>query len=194
MSKVVRRLASGCFALCLILMLSVTTVFATMAAYGSEKAGYLVATHQLRKKTNTFDDSALNKKYKSYMTYGAKVWKDCGVITLKRNRSSINKISMYRETDTNVKAYHWLAYQHTSSVDKGGKILQFEIKFNIEKMKNLPTARGNSVAAHEIGHSFGLLDLYEKRNQDQLMYGIANKDNAKPTAKDIKGGKYATRK
>ncbi len=194
MSKMVKKMASGCIVLCLIMMLSVTTVFATMVAYGSEKAGYLVATHQLRKKTNTFDDSALNKKYKNYMTYGAKVWKDCGVITLKRNRSSVNKISMYRVTDTKVNAYHWLAYQQTSSVDKNGKILQFEIKFNIEKMSNLPTARGKSVAAHELGHSLGLLDLYEKRNQDQLMYCIANKDNAKPTAKDIKGAKYATRK
>ena len=101
---------------------------------------------------------------------------------------------MYRVTDTNVNAYHWLAYQHTSSVDEEGKILRFEIKFNIEKMSNLPAARGKSVAAHELGHSLGLLDLYEKRNQDKLMYGIINKDNAKPTAADIKGGKYATRK
>ena len=53
-------------------------------------------------------------------------------------------------------------------------------------MSNLTTARGKSDAAHELCHSLGLLDLYEKRNQDQLMHGIANKDNAKPTAKDIK--------
>ena len=61
-------------------------------------------------------------------------------------------------------------------------------------MDSQTTARNKSVAAHEIGHMFGLLDLYEKRNEDKLMYGINIKDNAKPTAKDIKGAKYATRK
>ena len=61
-------------------------------------------------------------------------------------------------------------------------------------MDSQTTARNKSVAAHEIGHTFGLLDLYEKRNEDKLMYGINIKDNAKPTAKDIKGAKYATRK
>lgn len=189
MPKAVKSIISGCLVLCLLVVLSGTTVFATMVAYGSEKAGYMVSTQQLRKKTNTFDDSALNKKYKNYMTYGAKVWKNCDILTLKRSKSSVNKVTTYRQNDTTI-----LAYAQRTPDYQTGKIKKFKIKFNTLKMDSQTTARNKSVAAHEIGHTFGLLDLYEKRNEDKLMYGIINKDNAKPTAKDIKGAKYATRK
>lgn len=84
MRKVIKRIANVCMIACLLVTISTTTVFATMVAYGSEKAGYMVSTEQLRKNTNTFDDSKLDNKYKSYMNYGAKVWKDCNVLTLKR--------------------------------------------------------------------------------------------------------------
>lgn len=168
---------------------SATTVFARMVAYGSEKAGYLVSTKQIRKKTNTYDDSSLNKAYKSYMTYGAKVWKDCGIMTMKRDKSSVNKVRAYKLKDTSVAAH---AITHKDDIT--GYISSFEIEFNTRHMNGYSASLNKAIAAHEIGHTFGLLDLYEKRNKPQLMYGGNDSYPLKPTAKDIKGAKYATRK
>ncbi|MCI8484221.1 MAG: hypothetical protein HFH41_07760 [Lachnospiraceae bacterium] len=188
MKKIIKRMTNGLIAICLIAALSATTVYATMVAYGSEKAGYMVCTKQLRKKTDTFDDSALNKTYRSYMNYGVKVWKDSGVVTLKRKSSSINKVVMTKSDSRS------LAWTYTWGDSRNGKIQQFEIWFNTRQMSKRGKSGNQAIAAHEIGHAIGLLDLYEKRNRDKLMYGIENKEVVKPTKADIKGGKYATRK
>ena len=190
MSKMIKRIVSGCLVICMLAGLSsATTVFARMVVYGSEKAGYLVAPRQIRKKTNTYDDSSVNKAYKSYMAYGAKVWKDCGIMTMKRDKSSVNKVVAYDLQDTSV-----AAETHTEINYITGYIKSFEIRFNARYMNGYSASLNKAIAAHEIGHTFGLLDLYEKRNKPQLMYGGNDSYPPKPTAKDIKGAKYATRK
>lgn len=189
MQKMIKRIVSGFLALCLVALLSATTVSATMVAYGSEKAGYLVATYQLRKKSNTFDDSKVNKKYRSYMTYGMKVWNETGVVKLKRSKSSVNKVRAYNLKDTSVAAH---AVPRVDFVT--GKLIRCDIEFNSVYTDNYRASLNKAIAAHEIGHTFGLLDLYEKRNKPQVMYGGGDSYPAKPTAKDIKGAKYATRK
>jgi len=54
MPKAVKSIISGCLVLCLLAVLSGTTVFATMVAYGSEKAG----------KREGMPDSSYDKKEK----------------------------------------------------------------------------------------------------------------------------------
>lgn len=189
MAKIMKRMINACLLVCLLVMISATTVFATIAVYGSEKAGYMVGTDQLRKKTNTFDDYALNKKYKSYMTYGARVWKESGVVTFKRSRSSPNIVDMCTSKDTSS-----VAYAKLWGNPRTGKLVRFEIRFNKDLMNGRIASRNKATAAHELGHTLGLLDLYEARNKGKLMYGISDRETIKPTAADIKGGKYATRK
>lgn len=189
MAKIMKKIVNACLLVCLIVMISATTVFATIAVYGSEKAGYLVESTQLRKKTNTFDDYALNKKYKSYMTYGAKVWKESGVVTFKRSRNTPNTVETCTSKDTS-----FVAYAVTWGEVRTGKIIKFEIKLNKDIMNGRTASRNKVTAAHEMGHTLGLLDLYEARNKGKLMYGFTDRETTKPTATDIKGGKYATRK
>lgn len=186
--KFVKKIAKTSLVICLLLTLSITS-FASVVAYGSEDAGYMVATSQLRKNTNTYDDSALNSTYKGYMKYGVKVWKESGVITLKRKKSSDNKIDTYSSKNTST-----VAYTNTWVNTATGKIQRFEIKFNKAIMNGRDSTINKTTAAHEVGHTIGLLDLYEKKNKNKLMYGITNRTARKPTKADIKGGKYATRK
>ena len=61
-------------------------------------------------------------------------------------------------------------------------------------MENQNTRQNRITAAHEVGHTFGLLDLYESYNTDKLMFGTNKGTAIKPSASDIKGGLYATRK
>lgn len=75
-----------------ITMLNISSTLASAAIYGSEEKGYLVATHQLRDNKNTFDDSSLDSRNKSYVSHAVKVWKDSGVVTFKRNTSSPSKL------------------------------------------------------------------------------------------------------
>lgn len=157
--------------------------------YGSEKDGFMVSTAQLRSNQNSFDDSSLNSTYKSYMNHGVSAWKKADVITLSRSASSVNKVSTYSSGDTSTVVYtrNW-----TSSTT--ARIVRFEIKFNTKIMTGRSASANRATAAHEIGHSFGLLDLYEVYNKDKLMYGITNRATSIPVTSDIKGGKYATRK
>lgn len=191
MSKITKKIVHGLLTVCLIAILSATTVCATMVAYGSEKAGYLVSTKQLRRNTNTYDDSKLNKTYKGYMTYGAKVWKDCGVVTLTRSKSSPNKVKMTNKADTSS-----FAWARTYGDSQTGKIYEFEICFNRKNMDKRSALKNKVTAAHEVGHTLGLLDLCEKRNENKLMCGNGRRKESvtKPMPADIKGAKYATRK
>lgn len=175
--------------LALVTVFNVSSVLASVVVYGSEQKGYLVASYQLRNNKNTFDDSRLNSKYKSYVSHAVKAWKDTGVVSFKRDKSSKNKVRMGSNKDTSYVAV-CTSYFNVNS----GKITKFEIVLNQDKMKKFSDTNNKGTVAHEFGHSLGLLDLYESYNKSQLLYGINSRKVIKPSKKDIIGAKYATRK
>lgn len=175
--------------LCAITILNASSVFASAIVYGSEAKGYMVASEQLREKKATYNTSALDATYKSYATGGAKLWNDTGVVTFKQSKNSPNRI--YTINDKNTSA---AGLCKRTSISVNGKILAFEIKLNKYKLKKLDAKRSKALAAHEFGHALGLADLYNDCNRGQIMNGSSRRTATKPSAKDIKGAKYATRK
>ncbi|WP_394913735.1 hypothetical protein, partial [uncultured Robinsoniella sp.] len=61
---------------------------------------------------------------------------------------------------------------------------------------NKKSAKQNrGTATHEFGHTMGLMDLYNTSNRSKnIMYGVSDRTVYVPSANDIKGAKYATRK
>lgn len=45
------------------------------------------------------------------------------------------------------------------------------MQFNSAKQNDISASQWNRIAQHEIGHVFGLADLYESYNNNRLMYG-----------------------
>lgn len=175
--------------LCAITILNASSVFAGVIVYGSEAKGYMVSSQQLREKVATYDTSALDATYKRYATGGAKLWNDTGVVTFKQSKNSPNRI--YTINNKNTKA-NGLCYR--TKVNASGKILAFKIELNKYYLKNISDKKKKATAAHEFGHALGLADLYNDYNRNQIMCGNGRRTTTKPSAKDIKGAKYATRK
>lgn len=175
--------------LCAITILNASSVFAGVIVYGSEAKGYMVDSEQLREKKATFNTSALDAEYKSYVTGGAKLWNDTGVVTFKQSKNSPNRMYTYNDKNTNV-----AGLCARTGVSANGKILVFEIRLNKYHFKKMGKKLNKALVAHEFGHALGLEDLYNDCNRGQIMNGSSRRTAIKPSAKDIKGAKYATRK
>ena len=89
------------------------------------------------------------------------------------NEYSPNEFQTYYEASS-VVAY-WTYY----GTDENGHVTSFAICLN---RYNNPDSY---VVAHEIGHQFGLNDLYDSNNSDKLMYGWQNENE--PSTQDLKG-------
>lgn len=69
-----------------------------------------------------------------------------------------------------------IAVCYTWSV--GDEIIQFDIAFNTDYLWNLDSANTDlmdlqNIATHELGHGFGLLDIYKPKLSELTMYGYS---------------------
>jgi hypothetical protein len=63
------------------------------------------------------------------------------------------------------------------------------IQINIHSHAGVLSA---TTMAHEFGHAFGLLDLYNSNNMNKLMFGTSNSTATRPSAADLRGASVIT--
>jgi len=89
------------------------------------------------------------------------------------NKFSISKVAVGKSENfiehTSAPTAGWVAQRTFFSISKDHPT-RWRIQFNSALTANSWT----TVAAHEIGHVFGLKDLYEDYNGAKLMYGVDN--------------------
>lgn len=94
------------------------------------------------------------------------------------NDSAVNT-NNYVEA-TNVSSASWVAriVYNTSGQHK----TTWWIQFNSAKKANYTSSQWNRIAQHEIGHAFGLGDLYNSNNRSRLMWWQAGNYSGLTTA------------
>jgi len=128
-------------------------------------------------------DACLNTARKNLFLQGAAKWAPFGSITEDPsgggNLDQTGKLGTYDGGTSTAMAKY---YDYKS--DAEGHLKTWKIELNWRKT---PV---NNTTAHEFGHVFGLDDLYESFNSDQLMYGYATGTATEPKAADIEGFKF----
>lgn len=116
--------------------------------------------------------------YMSYMTNGAALWGSYVDVTY--SSSSMGYVYNVTDSTSNVLA------NTSTSAGTDGITTGWTIKINSYLFDSKSTAGKNRIIAHELGHVFGLGDLYDSADSGKIMYGIYNETSAVNTY-DIKG-------
>lgn len=106
--------------------------------------------------------------------------------TITESTSGKGTITGFRDTASSAPVGFFTSH----SKDSNNHTTKWEIGFN--RLSNRPTF---AILAHEIGHVFGLRDLYFDENKSKIMYAYTSTTATGPTTYDIKGfsiitGKY----
>jgi len=137
------------------------------------------ATNSFTYKFNT-SDRYLTDEYKTLVRNGASTWNSYGTIT-ENSSSGMVLIYTYAGGSSGV-----VALTTNRVPGAQGHLISCEIKFNRYYSFTATTA------AHEFGHVFGLVDLYNYENLYQLMYNSEERLATAPSQQDIKGQKVIT--
>ncbi len=119
-------------------------------------------------------DSNLTDAYKTIIRNGASKWSSYG--TISESTSGTGKIHTYENANTDE-----VAAFYDPAKDSNGHLTYWAIKFN--RARNFTAI----TAAHEFGHAYGLMDLYDNNNIDKLMLSYEGRSATNPTPADIQG-------
>lgn len=140
-----------------------------LPAKGSESAGWIyVGSHWPTQNTTYFE--ATTDTWESRFKAGVTKFKNEAGTNFKFSLtevpagSSQNFVEHYPSSTAT-----WVARRNFYNVSSDHPT-RWRVQFNSAKSANSWT----TVAAHEIGHIYGLKDLYESYNSKKLMYGIDN--------------------
>lgn len=136
---------------------------------------------------NYFFDN-VTQAYKDYTFEGAKRWNDTNIVSIYEwFGTSNNKVMEYWDPDTSTNAYV------ASVADLDGHKTSWTMAYNRSNMDGRTIWANQNTAAHEMGHTIGVADLYLDGNNDKLMYGYSNRTVTHPTTKDKDGATEATK-
>ncbi|WP_080873460.1 hypothetical protein [Oceanobacillus timonensis] len=157
---------------------------------GSESTGWIVnCSNPGHAGTSSYTyrlDPALDTAYAGYTNVGVNRWNDTGVTNITQAVSSDNLVTSHGGPDEDVVATTRSWYNSSTSHKD-----RWEISYNTYVMNDRSASQNNGTAAHEMGHTIGLADLYENSNSNKLMYGYSSRTVTSPTSSDIAGAREA---
>ncbi|WP_430536635.1 hypothetical protein [Listeria rocourtiae] len=187
------------FCIATVILLASMTIFTPVSKAhvvgkaGSEAAGYIINGAHLAKRASdwTTYSLAIPSAYIGITNEAAKRWRNTGIYRISNKvKKSINTINTNSDPRSSAYAVTTIYYYKNDY-----KIVRWHIKYNMYRMVKLTNAQKQAVATHEIGHTMGLKDLYNKNNNTNIMYGYGGSalKASKPSAKDKKGAGIAVR-
>jgi len=195
MNRYIKIMVLSCLLIVLLCFMCIAT-FAhspgtTFSDYGSETKGWIIrpAHHNANKSltyqydtSDTFMTVMFGTLYRNMFTNGAAKWTPCGA-SITQSSSSVNLVGTYFDSGTSTNA--WCGNYTYNSTTK--HTTKFEIRLNRHYHDvDSSSSYNESTVAHEFGHAFGLLDLYNSSNQTKLMYGYTNRA-INPTICELSG-------
>lgn len=136
-----------------------------LSAMGSESAGWIYVGSHWPGRTTYYFDSTSDTWLQRFKNGESKFESESGY-----------KFNLYQQSSTLTENYvddygcsscSWVARRGFYSIDSDHPS-RWRIQFNNTKTANSWT----TVAAHEIGHIYGLDDVYESYNSGRLMFGV----------------------
>lgn len=158
---------------------------------GSESKGYITGPyHPATKNLNLANISSSSANMSATRTARDR-WNATEVTNIKETNTSAttNYIYDYQDPNTSTLAYSRYWYNSKTFI-----MSRYCLYFNNAYMPIFSNVRRSQIATHELGHAFGLRDLYNISNKGKIMYGYGFEMTAiNPTAADIEGAKIGVR-
>lgn len=132
--------------------------------------------------------SDLSNDYKLISNVGIGRWTSTSIVNIQYSLASSNLITSYGGPDSSVAAIT-SSWANAST----GHKTKWQLSYNRYVMGNQTTEKNYVTAAHEIGHTIGLADLYNYSNIDKLMYVYTSTTASAPTSYDKTGANEAVK-
>lgn len=162
--------------LSILLSLSILSVPAfayahTVSDQGSEQLGYIIGTHTPTKNPKFWYVAGTDQKWKDILGGGNSYLYSETNNNLKLSTGTVSETNNYVEATVKL-IDTWVARVVTTS-SSGQHKDSWYLQFNKEYESDYTTTQWKRIAQHELGHVFGLKDLYNGGNSTLLMYGYA---------------------